>query len=252
MKVLKAINIKEDIKKQKRYSAENNKIKAKKSKEYSISRIANKKKILEKINTIKEKKEEYLNEIKEIKIKRARTLKNENNEDKNSLNKSNINKKITKIIISSSFLGGDNKKLKKEKEKIKTENNVAQLSEENIKINQQLKEMESIKNKLNEKNKEIQKLTKDNGQYETRNKYLSDKLNEVIEELKEAKGVIDQKKKTIENLKLIDNKNNEEKYNPLEFNYIDSGIDNIGDEKEICEDYYSENSIDKDNSKKSG
>ena len=56
-----------------------------------------------------------------------------------------------------------------------------------------------------------------------------------------------------EKINLILQKNNEvEKYNPLEFNYIDSGIDNIGDEKEICEDYYSENSIDKDNSKKSG
>ena len=135
---------------QKRYSAENNKIKAKKSKEYSISRIANKKKILEKINTIKEKKEEYLNEIKEIKIKRARTLKNENNEDKNSLNKSNINKKITKIIISSSFLGGDNKKLKKEKEKIKTENNENNLDSKVYKTK-----------KLNLKNKKIkEKLSK--------------------------------------------------------------------------------------------
>ena len=55
-----------------------------------------------------------------------------------------------------------------------------------------------------------------------------------------------------EKINLILQKNNEvEKYNPLEFNFIDSGLDNIGDEKEICEEYYSENSIDKDNSKKS-
>jgi len=55
-----------------------------------------------------------------------------------------------------------------------------------------------------------------------------------------------------EKINLILQKSNEvEKYNPLEFNYIDSGIDNIGDEKEICEEYYSENSLDKDNSKKS-
>ena len=55
-----------------------------------------------------------------------------------------------------------------------------------------------------------------------------------------------------EKINLILQKSNEvEKYNPLEFNYIDSGIDNINDEKEICEEYYSENSLDKDNSKKS-
>ena len=41
-----------------------------------------------------------------------------------------------------------------------------------------------------------------------------------------------------EKINLILQKSNEvEKYNPLEFNYIDSGIDNINDEKEICEEY---------------
>ena len=41
-----------------------------------------------------------------------------------------------------------------------------------------------------------------------------------------------------------------EKYNPLEFNFIDSGNDNTGEEKEIYEEYDSENSGDKDNLKK--
>ena len=53
-----------------------------------------------------------------------------------------------------------------------------------------------------------------------------------------------------EKINLILQKNCEvEKYNPLEFNFIDSGNDNTGEEKEIYEDD-SENSGDKDNIKK--
>ena len=53
-----------------------------------------------------------------------------------------------------------------------------------------------------------------------------------------------------EKINLILQKNCEvEKYNPLEFNFIDSGNDNTGEEKEIYEDD-SDNSGDKDNIKK--
>ena len=54
-----------------------------------------------------------------------------------------------------------------------------------------------------------------------------------------------------EKINLILQKNCEvEKYNPLEYNFIDSGLDNTGDEKENYEEYESENSGDKDNIKK--
>ena len=54
-----------------------------------------------------------------------------------------------------------------------------------------------------------------------------------------------------EKINLILQKNCEvEKYNPLEFNFIDSGNDNTGEEKEIYEECDSENSGDKDNIKK--
>jgi hypothetical protein len=50
-----------------------------------------------------------------------------------------------------------------------------------------------------------------------------------------------------EKINLILQKNNEvEKYNINEFNYMDSGIDYTGEEKEIYEDYDSENTGDKD------
>ena len=41
-----------------------------------------------------------------------------------------------------------------------------------------------------------------------------------------------------------------EKYNPFDFNYIESGVDNYGEEKELYEEYDSDISNDKDNSKK--
>ena len=117
----------------KRYSAENNKIKGKKYKERNnISKIANKKKILTKVNTIKERKEEYLNEIKEIKIKKPKGIKYENTDNSTIGNKSS--KKITKIIISSSFLDDNNKKVQKGKEKIKTENNESNLTNKTKKL----------------------------------------------------------------------------------------------------------------------
>ena len=54
-----------------------------------------------------------------------------------------------------------------------------------------------------------------------------------------------------EKINLILQKNcNVEKYNPFDFNYIDSGFDNIGEEKELYEDYDSENTDNKENSKK--
>ena len=54
-----------------------------------------------------------------------------------------------------------------------------------------------------------------------------------------------------EKINLILQKNcNVEKYNPFDFNYIDSGFDNIGEEKEVYEDYDSENTDNKENSKK--
>ena len=54
-----------------------------------------------------------------------------------------------------------------------------------------------------------------------------------------------------EKINLILQKNCEvEKYNPLEYNFIDSGLDNTGEEKENFEEYESENSGDKDNIKK--
>ena len=54
-----------------------------------------------------------------------------------------------------------------------------------------------------------------------------------------------------EKINLILQKNCDvEKYNPFDFNYIDSGNDNTGEEKEIYEEYDSENSGDKDNIKK--
>ena len=54
-----------------------------------------------------------------------------------------------------------------------------------------------------------------------------------------------------EKINLILQKNCEvEKYNPLEYNFIDSGLDNTGEEKENFEEYESENSVDKDNIKK--
>ena len=54
-----------------------------------------------------------------------------------------------------------------------------------------------------------------------------------------------------EKINLILQKNCEvEKYNPNEFNIIDSGIDNTMEEKEIFEEYDSENSGEKDNIKK--
>ena len=54
-----------------------------------------------------------------------------------------------------------------------------------------------------------------------------------------------------EKINLILQKNLQvEKYNPLEYNFIDSGLDNTGDEKENYEEYESENSGDKDNIKK--
>jgi hypothetical protein len=50
-----------------------------------------------------------------------------------------------------------------------------------------------------------------------------------------------------EKINLILQKNNEvEKYNINEFNYMDSGIDYTGEEKEIYEDYDSENTGEKD------
>ena len=54
-----------------------------------------------------------------------------------------------------------------------------------------------------------------------------------------------------EKVNLILQKNcNVEKYNPFDFNYIDSGVDNLGEEKELYEDYDSENTDNKENSKK--
>ena len=54
-----------------------------------------------------------------------------------------------------------------------------------------------------------------------------------------------------EKINLILQKNLQvEKYNPLEYNFIDNGFDNTGEEKEIFEEYDSENSGDKDNIKK--
>ena len=54
-----------------------------------------------------------------------------------------------------------------------------------------------------------------------------------------------------EKINLILQKNcNVEKYNPFDFNYIDSGVDNLGEEKELYEDYDSENTDNKANSKK--
>jgi len=54
-----------------------------------------------------------------------------------------------------------------------------------------------------------------------------------------------------EKINLILQKNCDvEKYNPFDFNYIDSGVDNLGEEKELYEEYDSDNSNDKDNSKK--
>ncbi len=54
-----------------------------------------------------------------------------------------------------------------------------------------------------------------------------------------------------EKINLILQKNCDvEKYNPFDFNYIESGVDNLGDEKELYEEYDSDNSNDKDNSKK--
>jgi hypothetical protein len=53
-----------------------------------------------------------------------------------------------------------------------------------------------------------------------------------------------------EKINLILQKNCDvEKYNPFDFNYIESGVDNLGDEKELYEEYDSDNSNDKDNSK---
>ena len=54
-----------------------------------------------------------------------------------------------------------------------------------------------------------------------------------------------------EKINLILQKNCDvEKYNPFDFNYIESGVDNYGEEKELYEEYDSDNSNDKDNSKK--
>ena len=54
-----------------------------------------------------------------------------------------------------------------------------------------------------------------------------------------------------EKINLILQKNCDvEKYNPFDFNYIESGVDNLGNEKELYEEYDSDNSNDKDNSKK--
>ena len=51
-----------------------------------------------------------------------------------------------------------------------------------------------------------------------------------------------------EKINLILQKNcNVEKYNPFDFNYIDSGVDNLGEEKELYEDYDSENTDNKEN-----
>ena len=49
---------------------------------------------------------------------------------------------------------------------------------------------------------------------------------------------------------ILQNNCNVEKYNPFDFNYIDSGVDNLGEEKELYEDYDSENTDNKENSKK--
>ena len=54
-----------------------------------------------------------------------------------------------------------------------------------------------------------------------------------------------------EKINLILQKNCDvEKYNPFDFNYIESGVDNYGEEKELYEEYDSDISNDKDNSKK--
>ena len=54
-----------------------------------------------------------------------------------------------------------------------------------------------------------------------------------------------------EKINLILQKNCDvEKYNPFDFNYLESGVDNYGEEKELYEEYDSDNSNDKDNSKK--
>ena len=54
-----------------------------------------------------------------------------------------------------------------------------------------------------------------------------------------------------EKINLILQKNCDvEKYNPFDFNYIESGVDNLEEQKELYEEYDSENSNDKDNSKK--
>ena len=54
-----------------------------------------------------------------------------------------------------------------------------------------------------------------------------------------------------EKINLILQKNCDvEKYNPFDFNYIESGVDNLEEQKELYEEYDSEISNDKDNSKK--
>ena len=54
-----------------------------------------------------------------------------------------------------------------------------------------------------------------------------------------------------EKINLILQKNCDvEKYNPFDFNYIESGVDNLGEEKELYEEYDSDDSNDKENSKK--
>ena len=96
-----------------------------------------------------------------------------------------------------------------------------------------------------------------NKHYENIEKKLQGYLEEInnfdYEKINENYNVFDSSDDLDINEKInliLQNNCNVEKYNPFDFNYIDSGVDNLGEEKELYEDYDSENTDNKENSKK--
>ena len=123
----------------KRNSAESEKVKniiekAKipKNEIFNINNMDSKIKIMDKVNTIKEINEEYQNEIKEIKIKRAKYLVKFDTTGNNAADKLNKSKRIKKLIIATSQSEEIHQKLQKQKtmnEKLNNNDKIVEIDE---------------------------------------------------------------------------------------------------------------------------
>ena len=146
----------------KRYSSENkikNKIDKNKKKtmeKFNTSEIIPKNKNMSKVNPIKEIKEEYVNEIKEIKIKKPKSIlklhNTNNNNEEGNLEKSN--KKIKKITINVSLSNEKDKKLLKTSDK-KIDTNGAASNQKIIKLKSKPNLNNKEKNQIKSNNKNI-------------------------------------------------------------------------------------------------